>query len=213
METFEDIRKCWQQNVVKDTNTGLLSKESVEGTISSRVRKQQAIVLQYFWPSFTYQVLIYAFASHLIIKFWGDGQVMLLSLCGAILYIPFTIILLKRFKTMYTSATEKTGAVSQHIGDHVKMQHTRLLKFFRFKKRFEWIAVPLSCFIMMVIVFKLYVPGGMEAHLTSGIISFLALLACYVVAIYFENRKRFIEPLRQFELVLEDIDEDQNRVL
>lgn len=211
METFEDIRKCWQQNMAKDANTGLLSKESIEGTIRARVRKQQAIVLQYFWPSFTYQVLIYAFASHLLIKFWGDGQVMLFSLCGAILYIPFTAILLNRFKAMYASATDKSFPV-QNIGDHVKKQHALLLQFFRFKKRFEWLAIPLSCLIMVMIVFKLYVPGGIAEYPASGIIFFVMLLTCFATAIYFENRKHFAAPLRKLESILKDIDKDpENR--
>jgi hypothetical protein len=208
METFAEIKKCWQENTSQKSGADLLSKASVATVIRQRVKKEKNKVMQYFWASFTYQVLIYAFASHLVIKFWDDRQIMLLAVCGALLYIPFTIVLLKKFKAMNTQIAVKLDYSAQNIRDNVKNQYLLLSEFFRFKKRFEWLAIPLSCFIMVMIVFKLYVPGGMEDHLTGGIISFLALLACFVTAIYFENRKRFIEPLRQLELVLEDIDKN-----
>lgn len=206
METFEDIRKCWQENMVSDAGADLLSKESVERMIRTRVRKQQTIVLQYFWASFTYQVLIYAFASHLIIKFWGDDQVLLLSLGGALLYIPFTVILMTRFKAMYPSANDQAASSVQNIAENVKKQHALLLQFFRFKKRFEWLAIPLSSSIMVLIVFKLYVNGGIEKYPTGGVASFLVLLTCFITAVYFENKKHFIQPLRQLELILKDLD-------
>jgi hypothetical protein len=136
--------------------------------------------------------------------------VMLLSLGGALLYIPFTVILMKRFKAMYPSANDETGSSVQNIRDNVKKQHALLLQFFRFKKRFEWLAIPLSCSVIVLIVFKLYVNGGIEGHLTGGIASFLILLTCFVIAVYFENKKHFTEPLRRLELILKDLDKDSD---
>ncbi|MEO6167523.1 MAG: hypothetical protein ABIO46_10895 [Chitinophagales bacterium] len=208
METFEDLRKCWQENTSRNDSADTLSKESVEKVIRSRIRREKNTVMQYFWASFAYQVLIYAFASHLIIKFWGDGELMLLAFCGTMLYIPFTILLMKKFKAMSIRATDNLDFSGQDIRSSVKNQYVLLADFFRFKKMFEWLAIPLSCLIMVLIVFKLYVPGEIEEHVTGAIISFLALLSCFAAAIYFQNRKRFIAPLRQLKLILEDIAQD-----
>lgn len=208
METFAEIKKCWQENISRDLSADLLSKGFVETLITQRVKKEKNKVMQYFWASFTYQVLIYAFASHLVIKFWDDSQIMLLALGGVLLYIPFTIVLLKKFSVMNTQITVQIGYSAQSIRTNVKNQYLLLSEFFRFKKRFEWLAVPLSCFIMVMIVFKLYVPGGIAEYPAGGIISFVILLTCFVTAISFENRIRFIQPLRQLELVIEDIEKE-----
>ena len=63
---------------------------------------------------------------------------------------------------------------------------------------------------MVVIVFKLYVNGGIEDNLIGGVASFLIFLTCFETALYFENKKHFTEPLRQLELILKDLEKDSD---
>jgi hypothetical protein len=206
MESIEDLKKCWDENKSQEMPDPP-SEESVQQLIKVRVRKEKNIVMEYFWASFVYQIIIYAFASHLIIKYWGDLEIRLWSLSVAVLYIPFTVILMRKFKAMCLPAVSKSISSGQSIRANVKSQFTLLSEFFRFKRAFDWVGIPLSCFVLVMIIFKLFVTGGIGEHLIGGILSYAAVLIPFVTATYFENRKRFINPLRRLEMVLEDMGE------
>lgn len=207
MESFEEVEKFWKANKGQETNPNSLTKESVENMIKPRIKKEQHAVMQYFWASFIYQMLIYALASHLMIRFWGDAQVMLLSLAGALLYIPFTIVLMRKFKAMARMPIHQPGMPVRDVYSNVQMKYTLLTEFFRFKRRFDWVAIPLSCLIIVAILFKLYVNDGLEKHLAAGIITYLTILALFIAATYVENKKRFKKPLRQLKLILKDLEQ------
>ena len=76
METLDEAKNLWQ-NTNQQTNQPLLNKVEVENIIKLRIKKEKKNAAEYFWLSFAYQLLIYAFACHLIIKYWGDNLVML----------------------------------------------------------------------------------------------------------------------------------------
>jgi hypothetical protein len=59
----------------------------------------------------------------------------------------------------------------------------------------------------VVINFILFVPGGIIANITAGIILLIVWLVTFIVAIRIENKKKFSEPLRQLESILEDFKE------
>jgi hypothetical protein len=77
-----------------------------------------------------------------------------------------------------------------------------LLSFYRFKKWYELILIPLASAIGVFILFKLYVPGGVQAHWTGAVMTFAITLISCALAIRTENRKNFREPLEQFDRVL-----------
>jgi hypothetical protein len=207
MESLEELKKYWEENKNKEIQPDPPGIGSVEQLIKARVRRERNIVMEYFWASFVYQIFVYAFASHLIINYRGDGEILLWSLSVVVLYIPFTVIVMRKFKAMCLPAINGSIRSGQSIRTTVENQYTRLSEFFRFKKIADWIGIPLSCFILVKIVFKLYVMGGMEEHLVGGILSYAAVLIAFITTTYFENRKRFINPLRRLEGVLKDLNE------
>ncbi len=71
---------------------------------------------------------------------------------------------------------------------------------------FDFISIPIYCFIMDVILFKLYSTGGIEDHIPVGIAMYVLGLLVFGVAARLENRKHFVKPLRNFALILEDLD-------
>jgi hypothetical protein len=100
-----------------------------------------------------------------------------------------------------TAAGERETSLYNYV------QHQRVLleSFFQFKKRYEIILVPLASAIGIFLTFKLYVPGGVQAHQEGAIITFgLTLLSCFL-AIYSENKKSFEEPIRELNGILDDL--------
>ena len=150
METLDDARNFWQSTNQKISIAPFL-KEEVERVIRIRIKDEKKYIAQYFWLSLTFQILIYSFASHLIIKYWGDARLTLLSAGGVLLYLPLTIILMRKFKAMFGSL----APLNLDMYAHVKNQYRLLGEFFNFKKKFDLVSVPLTSVILTGILFKL----------------------------------------------------------
>jgi hypothetical protein len=201
METLDEVKNLWQQNTDKATGPALISKD-IEEVIKIKVKKEKQGIAEYFWLSFTFQNFIYAFASYLLINYWGDTQIMIMTVTGVLLYIPLTIILMQKFKAMYKPVT----ATDYNIRNNITHQHKYLSQFFNFKKRFDLASVPLNAVILTGILFKLYVPGGIQVHPLLAVSACAVLLFVYSIATWFENKKHFIKPLKRLGYILEDID-------
>jgi hypothetical protein len=204
MESFDDVRTFWQKNTNQEANPSSLSKEDVEKVIKSRIKKEKKTVAEYFWVSLAFQILIYSFACYLFVRYWGNTEIIVLCAAGVLLYIPFTIILMWKFKSMYKPIAEHKGDIKANV----RNQYELLTRFFGFKKRFDLSAIPVNSLVLTGVVFKLYVPGGIEAHLITGIAAFITMVLIFSIAAWLENKKHFINPLRQFKLILEDMEKN-----
>ena len=204
METLEDLAKCWK--VQKHPSYAPLNTEVVGSVITMRAKREQRAVREYFTVSFFWQLLVYAFMSHFIIRFWGDWQFTGWCMAGIVLYVPFTVIFMKKFKAMGIRDFGKHGLPVQDIYNNLKTRHTLLTEFYHFKSYFDWIGIPLSCFILLVILFKLYADSGVETHVMGASILYAFILGLFVVATWFENKKRFKEPLHKLKLLIQDME-------
>ena len=203
MDPFNEVRDLWQQNAAPEANPLPLSKQNVAAVVRSRIRKEKKSIAEYFWLALSYHILIYSFACWLFVKFLGDNQVMAMCAAGAALYIPFTVVLLRKFKAMFKP---DAAGKSSDIQTHVKRQYELLSHFFVLKKRFDLAGIPITCLLLEGILFKLYVPGGIQAHLAGGAIIYAGIVLIFGTAAWFENRKHFIRPLRRLAFILKDID-------
>jgi len=200
MEQFDELQALWQKNTIPQAPA--VSKENVAAVIASSVRKEKKKLVEYFWASLGYQIMIYSFACFLAVKYRGDMQVVVLCAIGALMFIPFTIVLMRKFKAMFKPAAENATDIQANI----RRQSQLLTQFFRVKKVFDFISIPVYCFIMDVILFKLYTPGGIEAHMPLGIGLYVLGLLVFGIAARLENRKHFVKPLQNFALILEDME-------
>ncbi|GAB3958638.1 hypothetical protein GCM10028805_53350 [Spirosoma harenae] len=207
MSTLDQLKKHWEPSIrpsAPNANASL-DEASLRKIITSQVRKHTKASFSYFWASFTLQLVVYALCSHLLIKYWSQTEVRLLSLLCMLLYFPFTLILMNKFKRVATGRL--TGRESASIHNYLVEQYQLLNSFFNFKKRYELILIPVSTAIGVFLTFKLYVPGGVQAFPVGALITYaVTVLSCYV-AIRAENRKSFAEPLQQLKTLLQDYQE------
>lgn len=204
MEPLDEVKNLWKQNTAQATDATLLLKEDVAEVIKTRMQKEQKGIAEYFWLSLTFHIIIYAFGSYLLIKYWGDTQIALLTAIGVFLYIPLTIILMRKFKALYKPATTADDNIKAYVGKQCKT----LSEFFKFKKRFDLASVPLTSVILTGILFKLYVPGGTGAHLPAALASGLAMMLAYGLGAWAENKKHFTIPLKRLRFLLEDMEKN-----
>ena len=203
MSTLDQFKNSWEPSSEAPSNAAsLLDEASFRKIITAKVRTHTKDSFNYFWASFALQLLVYALLCHVMVKYWPQTQILLPSLLGVLLYIPFTVVLMSKFKRVARS--QLNGKDPSSIHDYLKEQHQLLSGFLRFKKRYELLLIPISAAIGVLLVFTLYVPGGVQAYPTGALITYLAtLLSCYY-AIVNENKKSFLLPLRQLENLLQE---------
>jgi len=69
----------------------------------------------------------------------------------------------------------------------------------------DWIGVPVSCAIIVLATFPLFVEGGIKGNPLAAFAVFALWVGMSLIAIHAENKKRFISPLRHLEQVLDDL--------
>jgi hypothetical protein len=205
MALSNGIENVWQEGKAREADPAPFTEKDLQATISSRVRKEFKTVSQFVWAAIVYQIILYSFLTRTFIRHWGDMQIMLLCLAGGACYIPLTVALLRRVKTLYLRPSEAPGSPVLDVFHKVEGEYARLADFFQFKKRMDWIGVPVSCAIIVVVTFTLFVEGGVERNPLAGLAFFTLWLGMSLIAIHAENRKRFISPLRNLEQVLDDL--------
>lgn len=204
MSTLEQLKKIWEEKVSGMTGARAYDHASLEKIVKSRVKKHTKTAMQYFWASFTLQVLVYSLLSHVIVKYWGDDEILYFSIGGVFLFLPFTIMLMRKFKSLATTRLSEKQNAEASVYAFVRQHQTQLRSFFKFKKWYELFLIPLSAAIGVILIFKLYVPGGLDEHWTGAIITFIITVISCMIAIRSENLKSFQEPIRQLQNILDE---------
>lgn len=201
---MEELRKKWSEDSSAGSYTSGLDKSSLHKLLKLRANKQMTINMQYFWASFTLQIIVYSYLTHVIIKHWNDSFLVTASTLCVLVYIPFTIILLKKFNTMARLRSGDQHASGLPIQEYIQRHQYLLSGFYKFKSRYEIMLVILSTAIMTWMVFRIYVPGGVVAHPLGALFIFITSLLCCAVAIHAENKKHFKDPLAELHKLLDE---------
>ena len=173
--------------------------------IRQRVRIHTRDSMKYFWASFTLQLIVYGLYAHVIVRFIYDPAVLSFAVVGVLIFIPFTYMLLRKFKRLAVLKPDGNETTSVH--QYLVMNRNLLQDFFRFKLRYEWVLIPLSTLVGTLLVFKIYVPGGPIAYPNGVWITMvISLVSCYL-AIRKENRVSFRKPLAELDKLLSEFAE------
>ena len=202
MPTLDDLKQKWNVEQPAFGAAAPYDAATFNHIIRTRMKKQHNSIFRYFWATFTLHLIVYALLSHVIIRYGADTNILLLSLLGFGVTVPFTAIMLKRYKQMAIAKLSETTEASVYT--YVREQRSRLGRFYTFKKRYELVLIPLLSAIGVILVFNLYFPGGVTAFATGAIITYLlTLLSCFL-AIRNENKKYFLRPLQELQAILDD---------
>ncbi|KAA5542917.1 hypothetical protein [Adhaeribacter rhizoryzae] len=207
MSTLEEYKRIWEQKENAGANQGTITQASLVKIIRNRVQQHTKSALNYFWASFTLQLIVYALLGHVMVKYGQSSRILYLAIAGILLYIPFTIVLLRKFKKLVTEKPVLQSNIDTSLYNYVFGQQALLRSFYHFKKLYEFLLIPSSCAIGVFLVFALYVPGGVHQHWWGAIITFLLSLASCIAAIYAENKKSFILPIKQLQTILDEFEQ------
>jgi hypothetical protein len=201
MSTLDELKKEWATSTPSPATNQPVEPAELQAITQARTARHVNRTVQYFWASLTLQIIVYALLSHVFIRFWGAPLVQGLCLAGGLLYLPFTIVLLRQFKrvTYLTSFQPEAGFSLQA---RTQQQYESLRAFYRFKRRYEYLLIPLSTALGVWLTFRLYVPGGVPQHLTGAALTYLLSLLSCGWAIQRENRNHFEVPLQNLQDLL-----------
>lgn len=205
MATSNEIENVWKEGKALEAGLAPLTEKELQAIISSRVRKELKTVGQFVWAAIAYQIILYSFLTHTLIRHWSEMRIMVLCLAGAAFYIPLTVALIRRVGTLFRRPSEVPGSMVPDVFHKVEGEYARLSDFFQFKKRMDWIGVPVSCAIIVLVTFTLFVNGGVEGNPRASLAVFALWVGMSLIAIQAENRKRFVSPLMHLEQVLDDL--------
>jgi hypothetical protein len=205
MAASNEINALWKAGNALEAGSPPVTGKDLRAVVSARARKELKTVGQFVWAAIVYQIILYSFLAHTLVLNWGNTRIMLLCLAGAACYVPLTFALLHRAKILFRRPWEAPGSLVPDVHHKVKGEFDRLADFFQFKKRLDWIGVPVSCAVIVLVTFTLFVKGGVERNPLAGLAVFSLWVGMSVIAIYAENKKRFITPLRHLEQILEDL--------
>lgn len=203
MATLDELKKGWQASSPTPMETPHYDQAALLAITQARSARQVNRAIQYFWASFALQIIVYGLLSHVLVRFWGTTDVQWLCFLGVLLYLPFTVVLMRQFKRI-ARARPGQQEDSFSIQTRIQQQYTNLKGFYRFKRNYECCLIPLITALGVYLIFQLYVPGGVSQHLTGATTTYLlSLLACGW-AIMRENDNHFKQPLGELEKVLDE---------
>ncbi len=199
MATLEELKKEWQSGTRRATHYDVNTYKKL---IQQKMKKQQTAIFKYFWGTFVFHLIVYAMLTHVLVRFWSDSAIVIAALAGLLVTIPFTTIMVRRFSKM---ASDRFTDNDSSIVQFITRQRDLLASYFVFKKRYEWMMIPLQCAVGVFIVYHLFMPGGVLAHPLSATIVFaLSVISC-IAAIRIENKENFAAPLLNLNELIREL--------
>ena len=204
-----ELKRIWK-NQERAGSQSKFDASSFQKLIKVRMKTHTNRVMKYFWSSFALEMGVFALLCHVVVRYWDfESPLFIVSLLGILLPIPFTFMLMKKFKAMAVARPGDGSASSLYRW--VRERHDLLNSFYRFKRNYERFLIPLSTVIGCYLVFELYVPGdGLGYWNVFWIMVVITIISC-AVALRRENKVHFEEPLHQYRILLTEF-EDQGHV-
>lgn len=96
MSTLDELKNEWKSAAPESVP---YEQSSLLAITKARSSRQINRTFQYFWASFTLQIIVYGLLSHVLIRYGAMSEVVRWGcLTGIVLYLPFTIMLMRQFK-------------------------------------------------------------------------------------------------------------------
>jgi hypothetical protein len=208
MENLEELKKIWQAQRT-DKIEKAFDEASLYQLLRKKMKKENNNIMKYFWASFIFNIMVYAMSAHVIIRYWDNPTIFIAAMIAILATIPFTAMMLKKYKGMAVSFAKTKSR--QSIQEYITRQKELLMSFFKFKRRYEWFLIPLNSAIGVIIVFSIFVPGGILENLNGALITYGITLASCAFAIISENKRSFIQPLNELQAILDEFKNGQEK--
>lgn len=198
MNTIDEMKQSWAALMAPP----LFDETSMRKLIKARISRHTRGAYNYFWGSFVVQIIFYSLMAHLIVRFWNTDIIILTAVCGVVLFIPFTVVLMSKFKKMAVAPLSGIGNASVHT--YLQSQRTQLKDILKFKVRYEMVLVPLINAVGIIIPLAIYWPAHWNEKFLPGIVLYVITLIVSFIAMRSENQKCFRHPIYRLDQILKE---------
>lgn len=198
---FDSLKNQWKQQDPIETTEQKIDLSALRGIIKQRMKKQNKQIMGYFWMTLTMHIGVYAVLGHVGIR-WGMNDLLIaaISIFGILVTIPFTWMLMKKFKQM--ASNRAVYEEPESLKAYIQRKRQFLSDFFHFKSIYEWFIIPVHSALGVFISFYLWVPGGVSQYSEVAVVIYLLTLAFCIYAIHGENRSNFKKPIQEMDEIL-----------
>lgn len=198
MDALDEVKALWSKTGGGEEP---ITYEQLDMAIAKRIRRERRSVIGYFWSAFVYQNIMLAILGIVMGRFPGDPTATAIGMFGFLLYGCSFLVLVMKFR----SYDRYSATLARDVQSHVRSEVGRLATLFRFKKRFDLLAAPLACAVIVLAIFRLFVQSSITGNLLPAAMLYGGWVVLFAIAIRSENKKRFENPLRRLNLLLEDL--------
>jgi len=206
MKKFEDIKQMWECEHNKVENLQTYDENAIETVIKNRIKLHKNTVMKYFWTTFILQLTVYAIFSHLFVKSLFSDTILWSCLIVIILFVPFTAVLLKKYKAI--AVTKLNNNSDSSIKQFLQEHKYYLESFYKFKKRYEWVLVPVCSAILAIISFQKLVNLNSSNKWMVATLIFLSSSLIWYVLLRWQNKKSFEQPLDEINETINEFTKD-----
>jgi len=203
---MDELQSLWRAETGhKEADTAEMDKTGMLRIIRARVKRERNTVGRYLIGAWVWQMLIYSSLTHFIVRFWGDWFSVSCLVAGILLYVPFTVKW-ARYSSSSLKGVFAAMAAESTVRNRLNEERAHLAKFFSFKKRFDWVGIPLVSFLIVLIFSALSVIPVLSDNPLPGIAIGLGWCLLSFLAVRNENRKHFEDPLRRLQAIIDDME-------
>ena len=206
MDAFAEFKKKWR-DTSSQVDMPRWNETELKSIIQSQMKKQNLLVMRYFWGTFILHVLIYAMLGHVMVKygFFGlDAVLLAFSLLGIATTVPFTVALLAKFKRLANMQLADASLAS--LKNHLASRYKLLKSYYSIKKWYDYLVMPLHAILSLIIILRIF-SQDYQSILSFPMLGILAVAlgSCWWV-IWGENKTYFLQPMSELAKRLKELE-------
>ncbi|MBO2011621.1 hypothetical protein [Hymenobacter negativus] len=175
--------------------------------VAARYQREQRVVGRYVWGAALWQAMVYTSLAYLGWRFRLDGPTLAACVLGTALYLPFTLVFWRKFRG-FTRRQLASHPADAPLAAQVGQQYGRLSQFFRFKKRFDVLATPLTALVLVTLFIRVgWVPPITQSPGPAAAL-FALIVVIFALALRWENQHQFAGPLRRLQDLRQELADD-----
>ncbi len=82
MDESYELKHIWMKGGASERQSPRVTEKDLQAIIASRVRKEFKTVGGYVWAAIVYQIILYSFLTHTLVRNWGNMNIVLLCCAG-----------------------------------------------------------------------------------------------------------------------------------
>ena len=208
MSTFDELKKTWNESQPSSIENSKIDNEAMFKMIKMKSKKQLKAPMHYFWGAMVLHIMLYAILCHIIIVYHDDTRILIMGIAGCLIYIPFTVMMVRKFSNLAIIKPEKQNEPGASLKDYVSRQKEIIQEFYDFKTKYELFLIPISTAIGVYLFFAIFIPGGVTRYWGSALFTFIVTLGTTMLTILFENRKQFRKPISELQQIIDDFNRE-----